>query len=194
MEEREFEFYGVDLKRELKAGALTGIAFIAVWSIVVFIYYTVNHLGSVTQIPRRVFLGGMFLGIGIALMALRMLGIMYRHKWKVKVSKDKLLITFNKSIWNVLWRDVCSLGVQGGPSIRYLTIHVSGKSVKIRVGANLLVPFSQKNDIQKIDECITVIGIYLSSNGFVKRDRRKDLSSNEVVKFRYLKKPSGSDD
>lgn len=151
MENKQYEFYGVDFKTELLLGLMTGIILIIIWPGLVYSYYTYNHLDSIIRIPKRIFFGSMFLGVAISLLLLRGVAKYLKRKWKVISLKDYVLIEFNNKSYKVLYNEINKMTLNGRNDIRYLTIAYLNKKIKMRIGTNSLMPFSNQEDIKSLD-------------------------------------------
>ena len=185
MEEKTYEFYGVDAKTEWKMGLLFGAAFIVIWVISYFIIYWLwrkyiigdNFITGYyeTKIMNLIFFGSMFLGFLGSLGILKFLGNTKAKKWSIVKQKDKLIIEYDHKIKEFLFSEITQINVLGNVGFRYLTIKDKTKKVKIRVGTTSLTPFSQQSDLEIVDSFVNNELMHFLNKNFTKKDKHPFL-------------------
>ena len=198
MEEKTYEFYGVDAKTEWKMGLLFGTAFIVIWVISYFIIYWLWRKYIIgnnfitghyeTKIMNLIFFGSMFLGFLGSLGILKFLGNTKAKKWSIIKQKDKLIIEYDHNCYEILLDDITKVKVYGSSEFRYFTIKDNNKGVRIRVGASQLTPFSRKGDLQILDSFINNELMHFLNKNFTKKDRKLSISPAGTVKLTYTRK------
>ncbi len=151
MKNKQYEFYGVDFKTELLLGLMTGLILILVWIGLVYTYYTYNHLESVIRVPKRIFFGSMFFGVTVSLFLLKLVSKYLKLKWRIITLNEHMVIMFKNKQDEILYSEITKMNLNGNKVIRYLTISLKDKKIKMRIGTSNLMPFSRKEDIDMLD-------------------------------------------
>ncbi|TWP30803.1 hypothetical protein ETU09_00110 [Apibacter muscae] len=184
---KEYKFYGVDFKTELKLAIIVGLIFIILWPAFIFFYYKLSGLEYLRWIPKSVFFGAMIIALAIALISLHFLGKKFRKLWLLQIKDKKILIEYNKKKKEINLDQIIKIIINGGSELRYFTIITSIEKIKIRLGTGVLAPFSKKKDLEEIDYFTKQLQPYLNQN-FIKNDRRVRLSPPGTIKLTYTRK------
>jgi len=164
MENKQYEFYGIDFKTELLLGLITGLICILLWFGLLFLYYEYLHLDSILRISKRIFFICMFIGLFISMVLLRTMGILFRNMWRISDSNNQFVISYKNHTWKIDKKDIQKINYIGNNSFRYLSFFTNNDKIKIRVGHNILTPFSKKKDIEIIEKFIEYISPFLQQH------------------------------
>lgn len=178
-----YQFFGVNFKTEIRIGLLSGLLFIATWVLSIVFYYQFNQLNSIHDIPENIFFGAMFLGCTVFLFLLRFLGLKFRQLWFINIDEQHRPVFIIKQKGKEeekidIVQELNSLIYIGTRNeLRYLKIKSTRINYKIRVGTSLLAPFSNKVDINTLDNFINNLERILQDNQFqIKKVKTKSNS------------------
>ncbi|TWP25272.1 hypothetical protein ETU10_01160 [Apibacter muscae] len=179
---KEYKFYGVDFKTELKLGGICGVLILCLLTFIEIIFHQITPRVSLYQ--RMI---NIFISLAITLLLIRFLGKKLRKIWILQLKDKKILIEYNKKKKEINLDQIKKIIINGGSELRYFTIITSIEKIKIRLGTGALAPFSKKKDLEEIDCFTKQLQPYLNQN-FIKNDRRVKLSPPGTIKLTYTRK------
>ncbi|TWP30804.1 hypothetical protein ETU09_00115 [Apibacter muscae] len=165
---KEYKFYGVDFKTELKLGIIVGLIFIILWPAFIFFYYKLSGLEYLRWLPKSVFFGAMFFSLAISLTSLFFLGKRFKQLWGIDVINNSLVLKKNE-LQNIIIKisEIKDIMFVANKEMRYLRIRTFiKKKYKIRVSTSPLAPFSTSKDLSIIDRKIVDIEKELKKYNF----------------------------
>lgn len=183
MQIRKYEFYGVDFKLELLLGILCGFFILILLILIEYIQYNFFYRAAI--LPVRI--GNIIFSLSTMSILLNFLGKKYRSKWIVTVAEEQINIQYKRYSQSLSFNQIEKIILNGGNGMRYFTIQLPNKKVKMRLGTSFLTPFSQQQDIDILDSLIKYIQPYLDKY-FIKKDRTVSLSPPGTIKLTYTRK------
>lgn len=178
-----YKFFGVDFRTELLLGFIAGFLCILFWFGFLFCYYEYFDLDSILRISKQIFFFCMFSGLLICLIILRFMGIYCRSLWHISEHQNQFIVSFKKYKWVIEKKNIQKIEYIGNESFRYLSFISDNHKVKIRVGYNVLTPFSRKEDLEILEKFIESIKPFLFEN-FSNKNKKIIRFDNQGV---YLK-------
>lgn len=184
--DEKYKITGVNLKVELIIG-LSIVPFFLIFSILtIFLYNNITDV-EFRNIPFYIVIGGMLLGISLGLLFAKVLGKKMNGIWRIEVKQEYLLISFKKEKWAIKLDEILKFKIYGNPNFKYVSIFTNNEVVRMRIGNNGLAPFSNAEDLKKLDVFIKQIQPFFDEN-YLKKDGTVNLSPVGTVKLTYLKK------
>ncbi|NML37214.1 hypothetical protein HHL17_08375 [Chitinophaga sp. G-6-1-13] len=175
IKQKEFRFQGLDYRTEIWLG-LSIIPVLA--AVLVGTFYLVRMIFplDLLRIPRGIIIG---IILGISFLSLKwMVKLVHNRTWIVNVDDDRLLLQFGKRRFDIPLGSIRRIENMGNVGFRYLSfVTQEGLTVRIRVGATAMTPFSTAEDVQTVDDFIRYLKPYIDKH-FNKKVLRNKINQN----------------
>jgi len=178
MEEKTYEFYGVDAKTELKIGIIVGVNTILTLFVLFLLFPTGNLRTNLFVIALTLLWDSV---------VIKFFSKKNMRLWSLTKINDKLIIKYKEEMHEIPLKDIVQINILGSIEHRYFTIKYNSQSVRIRVGTSWMAPFSRKGDLQILDSFIKKLTNFLNKN-FTKKDRKLSIAPKGTVKLTYTRK------